>query len=368
MQIAALTHRENMHAPSPADAERQLSYSRPLLALLFVLLTFLIGYVDYATGPRISMSAFYFLPLALSAWFLDLPLSIAMLAICVCVGVAANILNGDPGFDTPALVGWNATAQLASNTVVLFALTKLRKLQSGLEQRVKDRAAALTGEIKKRERLQRELLDVSEMEQQRIGQDLHDGLCQHLAATALACQALKEDLADKNPSDAVQAQRVVELLEQGVELARQSAKGLDPVALDAEGLMSALEDLTETTRKLHRVDCVFECDSPVLLHDPAAAEQMYRIAQEAVRNAVQHASPRRIVVRLESEEDGLSLRVEDDGAGMRKAIRAGAGMGVRIMKRRARAVGAKFEARIGPNGGTIIVCTLPLLLESGVRT
>jgi signal transduction histidine kinase len=339
--------------------------SRALLLAGILLLTAFIGYLDYATGPRVSMSVFYFLPLALSAWFLDLKFTLGILVVGIGVGITANTMNGDPGFTTVGLVSWNAAVQLISDTVVVVALTQLRKLQRTLEARVRERAAALTGEIAKRERLQGELLEASELEQRRIGQDLHDGLCQHLAGTALTCQVLREELAEKHLSEAVRAQKIVELIEEGVVLARQSARGFDPIALDADGLMRALEEFAATTTKLFKVECVFECDSPVFIHNATAAEQLFRIAQEAVRNAVNHGRPQKIVVELKSVEEGLELRIEDNGLGMRKAIRSGAGMGMRIMRRRARAVGATLEAEPGTNGGTMVTCKLPLALEIG---
>jgi signal transduction histidine kinase len=145
-----------------------------------------------------------------------------------------------------------------------------------------------------RQRLEEEILQVSEREQRRIGHDLHDGLCQHLTATALAGQVLRERLDSKFLPEASDARKVVELVEDGIDLARNLARGLYPVEMDAEGLMAAFHELASNITKGSKVLCVFEYDSPVLIHDDAVASHLYRIAQEAVRNALSHAKPKRI--------------------------------------------------------------------------
>jgi signal transduction histidine kinase len=249
------------------------------------------------------------------------------------------------------------------------ALTSLRALQRELEARVAQRAAALTAEIANRERLQRELLEVSEREQRRFGQDLHDGLCQHLAATAIAGQVLSEKLVARNPGEAKDARKVVELIEQGIMLSHQLAKGLHPVDMDAAGLMQALQEFAANTSELHKVSCRFECDSPVLIHDPNTAGHMFRIAQEAVRNAIKHSGAQNIVISLDTLDEGLLLSVEDDGSGIAGTAspQAVSGMGLRIMAHRSRVIGALFELRDGAQGGTIVSCLLPTTAQETAR-
>jgi signal transduction histidine kinase len=338
------------------------SQSKSVIAVLAVLLTFLVGYLDFATGPGISMSAYYLLPLALAAWYVGPRFAVAIMVLGIAVWIPANVYNGDPDLGPPAVIAWNATVQLVSDVIVVFTVTKLRALQAGLESRVRDRAAALTREISERERAQEELLEVSEREQRRIGRDLHDGVCQHLAATALSCQLLREELAEQGSPGAARAQKIVELIEESIRLSRQSARGLDPMVMDAEGLMVALEEMAASTTQLFRIRCTFECDSPVLIHNPGVADHLFRIAQEAVRNAVAHARASHIAIRLESDEKGLELRIEDDGVGLRlNEFRAG--MGLRIMPQRARLIGASFRAGPRPEGGTAVVCLLPHAAE-----
>lgn len=325
-----------------------------------VLLTLFIGFFDYLSGTSVSLSAFYLVPVSLATWAVNVRFGLLVSVLSVAVWAGGNVISGDDEFATPFLIFWNASVQLASYLVVVFTLSRLHHLQHKLEARVSERAAALTKEVTERERLQRELLEVSEREQRRIGQDLHDGLCQHLAGTALAGQVLREKLARRQLSEAGDAQKVVELIEEGVLLSRRSAKGLHPVEMDAEGLMLALEEFAATTGKLFRIECRFECESPVLIHDTASAGHMYRIAQEAVRNAITHGHAQNILIQLNTLDDGLELRIEDDGVGLAEATTRREGMGLRIMGHRARVIGGTFGVVPREGGGTVVTCTLPL--------
>jgi len=210
-----------------------------------------------------------------------------------------------------------------------------------------------------RQRLESEILKVSKREQRRIGHDLHDNLCQHLTATALAGQVLGDRLAAKSLPEAADASKVVELVEEGMNLARNLARGLYPVEMEAEGLMAAFQELATSITKGTRIQCVFECDVPVLVHDDTVATHLYRIAQEAVRNAIQHGKPKRIGINLSERGPLLTLTVEDDGQGIPDAGPETQGLGVRIMAHRASMIGGTFSIEPAPTGGTIVTCSLP---------
>lgn len=328
-----------------------------------IILALCIGEFDYATGTQISLSAFYLLPVSLAAWFVGSRFALFIAALCVAVWVAGDMISGDANFATPFLIAWNGTVQFTSFVVVVLVLVKLRNLNRELESRVRDRAAALTREIAERERLQHLLLEASEQEQRRIGQDLHDGLGQHLAGTAIAGQVLREKLERQRLKEATDAEKVVRLIEEGVSLTRRSAKGLYPVDLNAEGLMLALEEFAATTGRLFDVNCRFDCESPVLIHCAAAAEHLFRIAQEATRNAIQHGGARNITIELNTLEEGHELRIEDDGVGLPSELPGTGGMGLRIMAQRARMVGASFDIAARAGGGTVVSCQLPVTIE-----
>jgi signal transduction histidine kinase len=340
--------------------ERQ---SRGVLAAGCVILALLTGFTDYQTGTLISFSAFYLAPVSLAAWFVGSTFGLFIAALCVSVWVLGNLLAGDANFANPFLIAWNGSIQLASFSVVVLVLGKLRSLTRDLELRVRDRAAALIKEIAERERLQNLLLQASEKEQRRIGQDLHDGLGQHLAGTAIAGQVLREKLERRSLDEARDAAKVVQLIEEGVSLTRRSAKGLYPVDMNAEGLMLALDEFALTTTRLFDVNCRFLCESPVLVDSGAAAEHLFRIAQEATRNAIQHGGAGNIDIELNTVEEGHELRIADDGRGLPPVLPTNGGLGLRIMAQRAQSIGADFHVTARSDGGTIVTCRLPVTIE-----
>jgi len=333
------------------------SRSRALIIATALVFVMIIGFVDYITGQELSFSVFYLFAIGLAAWFVGKGFAFFIAVFSVIVSLGGDLVGG-PHYTNLLVPYWNASIVLAVYLVIVWLLTKLRSLQEGLEARVQQRTAALTDEMAERERLERELLGISEREQRRIGQDLHDSLCQHLTGTALAGQVLKEKLMTRGLTEAADAKKVVELIEAGIALSRKLAKGLHPIELDAEGLMEALDELTSTISELFKVSCRFECDSPVLINNPTVSGHLYRIAQEAVSNAVKHGKAKNIVIGLETIENGIALQVKDDGIGLPEPLPKSSGMGLRIMVHRAEMVGAMFSASRDNSGGTIVSCIL----------
>ena len=318
-----------------------------------------VGLVDYASGWELSFSVFYLLALGLATWFVGRRFAFLIAILSVAVSLTGDLLVGGR-YANHLVPWWNASILLAFYTVVVMLLANLRSLYEGLEAQVRQRTATLTQEIADRERLERELLEVSEREQRRIGHDLHDSLGQHLTGAALAGQVLGVKLALRGLPEAQDANKVVELVEEGIGLTRKLAKGLHPIEMEASGLMQALEELAATSSELLKVSCRFECDSPVLVREPSTSMHLYRIAQEAISNAVKHGRARNLTLQLEPLEEGVALRIKDDGSGLPDPLTGdlGPGMGMRIMKHRARMIGASFEARRDPPGGTLVTCIL----------
>lgn len=222
---------------------------------------------------------------------------------------------------------------------------------------VVERAIARIRREKEHRQLERDILRISEMERQRIGQDLHDGLCQHLAGIECMSQALEEKLARKSKADAARAGEIARLVRQAISQTRSVARGLSPVVVDAAGLMSALQELATATESRFQTACAFCCETPVQLDDNAMAVHLYRIAQEAVGNAIKHAQAKRIEVRLATDAGKIVLEVRDDGLGIPADPRR-TGMGLRTMNYRAGMIGATLAVRKLPAGGTSVVCSL----------
>jgi len=238
-------------------------------------------------------------------------------------------------------------------------LDRLRSLNRELESRVRQRTAALTREIAERERLEKKILEVSEREQRRIGHDLHDSLCQHLTATAMAGQVLGEKLAAKSLPETADAREIVRLIQNGIALTRNLAHGLSPVDLDAEGLATALRDFAVNVTKVFKTVCVFDCEIPPVISDTATASHLYRIAQEAVNNAIRHGKPKQIVMSLSDRKGRIELTIEDDGIGLPDDWQKNRGLGTHIMAHRAAMIGGTLSIEPNPTGGTFVKCSVP---------
>lgn len=215
------------------------------------------------------------------------------------------------------------------------------------------------GQVMGRRRAERRLLQASEDEQQRIGQDLHDGLCQQLAGIAYIASTLENELAKESPTKAPMAARIAELSRATAVQARQIARGLNPVSLGTTGLMAALQELTVSIRSLFSISCRFECQRRILVPNHETAVHLYRIAQEAIHNAIAHGKASAIVVILRREPGGIVLGVTDNGRGFPKAGANGDGMGFENMNYRARAIGARLHFRPRARGGTVMLCEVP---------
>ena len=223
---------------------------------------------------------------------------------------------------------------------------------------------ALKEDITDRRRLEAELIEVADREQQRIGHDLHDGLGQRLTALEMQCFLLQEDLAtaDRPASRRKLQQQVRQLsgaLRECITVTRSIARDLAPAVLQREGLMGALEQLAHRTHLPGKLECRFVCLNPVVVEDFQSAKQLYRIAQEAVNNALKHARTRRLRLRLTHTNGLLCLQIKDEGRGLPQR-RSKSGIGLEVMRHRAHAIGATLEIDSQPGQGVSVTCTLPI--------
>jgi PAS domain S-box-containing protein len=227
----------------------------------------------------------------------------------------------------------------------------IRELNAELEQRVQERTAALTEQIAARLRLEEELLNISEREQRRIGQDLHDDLGQQLAGAWMMADVLQRMLeAEKSPRHA-EAKKIGGLLQKALAHTRGLARGLHPVAPEQGGFAKALETLAAQSGELFRVKCLFECVEEPPIDDEAISTHLYRIAQEAVSNAVKHGAAKKVLIRLTR----AALTITDDGGGLREPLQS-EGMGMRIMRYRAEMAGGTLSVCNGRRKGVIVTC------------
>ena len=222
---------------------------------------------------------------------------------------------------------------------------------------------ALANAQEERKRLEGEILAVGERERLTIGADLHDNLGQQLTALELMCTALKEEAAAAHLPLARGLDRMGRLLREAISQTRYLARGLVPVGEDPDALQIGLAELAERTNGLGRVKCRFECPQPITPPERAAAGHLYRIAQEAVNNAMKHARGRHVTIRLSESAEALQLEIIDDGAGITKVRPASAteapGIGLGVMQHRAQVIGAQLEVVSKRGEGVTIRCTLP---------
>lgn len=213
-------------------------------------------------------------------------------------------------------------------------------------------------DITARRRLERQIAEISEREQRRLGQDLHDGLCQHLVSAAFAARLLADRLRERHQPEADDAAELAELLDQAITQAREVARGLYGVQLEAGGLSSALEALASQVQSRHRIACRFLDHTPSPVTGFNGVTDLFRIAQEAVNNSVKHARARRITISLASDHRQLVLATADDGVGLPSRLDQSRGLGLHMMNYRARLIGAALNIQPGSEGGTVVTCTL----------
>jgi len=219
-------------------------------------------------------------------------------------------------------------------------------------------------DITEAKRLQTEILEISEQERSRIGHDLHDGLGQYLSGIALKAKCLHETLSDVLPSEAQAAAELVRLIKTANAIARAVAKGLDPGDIEADNLVPALRRLATDCEQILPVQCKCMLPTEPLHLDNGKAKHLYMIVQEAITNAVKHGKARNVNLELAAQNGSLRLVIRDDGIGFDPGCNPDAGLGLRIMKYRARSIGGSINMRSQPGKGTEIECVLPLAHSS----
>jgi len=213
-------------------------------------------------------------------------------------------------------------------------------------------------DVTERKRLEKAVLDIGEAEQQRIGRDLHDGLGQQLTGITFMSETLEDRLLSRAAPEGALATKITTRLRDAITQTRDLAKGLFPVELKTHGIVMALRKLALNTEKLFKISCRFKGGLSLGIRDETIARQLYRIAQEAVFNAVKHSHGKHIQIRLAGKNDRITLMVVDDGIGIQANRVRESDMGLHIMKYRAGVIDARLEIHRGPRGGTVVACTV----------
>jgi signal transduction histidine kinase len=327
------------------------SLPKSVHVFLALVLVVIIAWLDSLMGWEVSLGVFYALPILLMVYAAGCWPAIATAALCSGAWMWVNWLRGSPLASTGTPFIWAAISRFIYFTCIAVAGAGYRKQRES----DRDRIAAL----EHARTLEREIVNISEREQRRIGQDLHDGLCQVLAGIGCAVSILKDELRAKSLAEAETAEEIEGYIEEAATEARDLARGIFPVVQHASGLQPALEDLAALSSRLHqrRVDVTY--DDGITFTSPEVSMHLYRIAQEAVSNALKHVKAGDVNIGLRKVNGHVRLTVEDEGAGIAKAaIVSNTGMGLRTMRYRAGLIGAHLEITPGPNGGTVVSCEM----------
>jgi signal transduction histidine kinase len=305
-------------------------------------------------------------PQEIDIWVLNLPVivvpvffrnvrMVAFLSLACSAVVVLGSGFSPPGSNPPVWDILNRAMGIA--TLWLIAVMAFKIIQRSTQLDNALRALEQSKELE-REALQREVLAIAGREQRQIGQELHDGVGQDLTGLGLMAQSLAQRLPEPAAEKRI-ALRLIAGLDSVHQQVRELSRGLIPVHVESRGLSAALDDLAARTTEASGISVTAECPEWVEPPDHATATQLFRIAQEAVSNAVRHGRPRHIRLTLLNEPNGLRLRIRDDGIGIQGGPRQSNGLGLRIMQYRAGQIGGALQIGPSPGGGTVVSCTLP---------
>jgi len=214
-------------------------------------------------------------------------------------------------------------------------------------------------DITERKRMERDLLAIREKEQKLIGREMHDSMGQMLTGIAVKSKGLELKLRSKSLEGSVDAAHICELASEAIAQTRRLARMIYPVEIETGGLISALQGLASNTKDLLKVSCRFKCSNAIPVRDPVTAQHLYRIAQEAITNAVRHGKPKNIRIELASTKSQTTLKVANDGKDFPRILAKKKGLGLNIMEYRAKMMGGRLKVSRGRKGGTIVTCTFP---------
>jgi len=310
-----------------------------------------ISWLDLATGHQVSLVLFYTVPIVAAVWLCDNKSVYVIAGLAGVLWSWADLALGH-SYSSSRVQAWEIAIRFAFFFLVALAGIAMREQHRSSHTRI-----AL---LEQNQRLEKQIIDVSEYEQQRIGRDLHDGLCQFLAAIGCAASTLKSELRERGLGQfASKAAEIEKLLSDSVKQARDLSHGLVPVQFGEAGLAAALSELASATSRLLPVECTFESAGITAAGQNGKATHLYRIAQEAIHNATKHGKANKIDIRLSANANATSLSISDDGIGLPNSPAAASGVGVSIMRYRTNLMNGEFVIEAAAAGGTVVSCTVP---------
>ena len=210
-------------------------------------------------------------------------------------------------------------------------------------------------DITKRRQLEKEIINISEIERQRIGQDIHDDLAQNLVAVDVLCQMIhkKMKVIPENDDIIKNLTQVIKFVDYTVTQCRRIAKGLCPVTLGPESLIHSIKQMMNDIENVFNISFKFTSEGIIKMHDDMSAINLYHIVQEAINNIIKHSKAKNVLVNLKSKDSIISLTIQDDGIGISKDFNYNEGLGLKIMKYRANIIGGTLNVESNDDGTTI---------------
>jgi signal transduction histidine kinase len=331
---------------------------RLITSFLCLLALLVIGCVDYIIGYRVSLLVFYAIPIGVAATYVGSGVAILLAIFAVAVSRGGDLLSGMP-YPGHSVFFWNCAIPFAFFIIFILVLRLLQLVRQSLEKTVEDRNRALLQEMHERGRLERQVIELSEREHRRFGQELHDLVSQELAAIALDTHLLTRNLLAAGHDESERAREVAIKVDRALTRARNIARGYFTLGFDAASLDEALREIARRAETPGRLACAVKCTDNLSIGNEDATVQLFRIAQEAVQNAARHAAASQITIGFERQGDNFLLTVQDNGKGLPKGVGKHSGLGLSIMAYRAALIGGTFAIESPATGGTRIVCRIP---------
>lgn len=272
---------------------------------------------------------------------------------------SCNVLWKNGTFMHTRCFSRDITERKKAENDLMHAHARLEREVLHRTQELFDAYKALEFEMGERMKAQKDILEVSEREQKRIGQDLHDGIAQQLTGLAYMSKTLQNKLQEKSPAESEDMEKILDVLKRAIEDTRRLSRGFYPVELEKLGLFPALNELCMDAEKMFSVRCHSHFDESIDIKDMAVASHLYRVTQEAVSNAMKHGKATEVRVNVEKIDGHIVLSIEDDGIGIQED-NVEPRMGLRIMRYRAKMIGASFDIEKREEGGTRVTFSYPI--------
>lgn len=317
------------------------------------------GWGDWASGPDISFSVFYLIPIAYATWFVGTQAGILAAAVSATVWFVVDV-SQNVGYAAPLVPLWNAGVRLAFFNLGVGTVALVKRREIELARSVLRRTRLLRGETERRRRLERDLLDVTSREHTRMAQDLHDGLGQYVAAMAFHARMLAEDLRKDASPLATQADNLVAVIRRMNQITRHLDRALRVPHSGPGGFAEVLAAHATEFSELTGLRCELHlAPKPVIVLDDFRTLMLFRIVQEACSNAVKHGQPSLIRIVAHLERERLFLQVSDNGIPQGNEA-SSEGVGRDSMHLRAKLIGATIEMGPSATGGYSVLCTMPM--------